>query len=56
MPTCSRCGAPFELRRATDRRCQLCEAAVARLIALDTARRMPRFPFAKVLSREGAAA
>lgn len=49
MPRCSRCGDPFELRRAGDTRCLRCATEVAAIVASDKARRAPRFPTSKSL-------
>lgn len=56
-PRCARCRDPFEYRRATDRYCRPCEAAVAAQIKADTARRERRvFGVAKSLDVWGPAA
>lgn len=51
MIRCLRCG--IETPRLTVKQihCPPCEAAVAAIIAADTARRQPRFPFGKDLGR-----
>ena len=51
MMKCARCGIETPRLTVKQTRCPRCEAEVAAIIAADTARRQPRFPFGKDLGR-----
>lgn len=51
MPRCPRCGLEFVRKTVRDIHCDRCTREVAAIIAADTARRQPRFPFGKDLGR-----
>lgn len=54
MPRCLRCDDPFERLTPDQIHCLRCAREVAAIIAADTTRRQPRFPFAKDLGGRAA--